>query len=76
MVLVSWNFFLSDVVSVILCVVAGLSPEAVVTAAQSMEEVFYKKGDVIIEQDDIGESFYVLEEGLVSVTVSWIIILH
>lgn len=34
-----------------------------------MEEVFYKKGDVIIYQDDIGDSFYVLEEGVLSVTV-------
>jgi CRP-like cAMP-binding protein len=33
-----------------------------------MEEVFYKKGDAIIEQDDIGDSFFVLEEGQVSVT--------
>jgi hypothetical protein len=50
---------------------AGLSPEAIITAAQSMEEVFFKKGDVIIEQDDIGESFFVLEEGRVSVTVGY-----
>lgn len=35
-----------------------------------MEEVYYKKGDKIIEQDDIGDSFFVLEEGFVSVTVS------
>jgi CRP-like cAMP-binding protein len=34
-----------------------------------MEEIFLKKGDVIIYQDDIGDSFYVLEEGMVSVTV-------
>lgn len=32
-----------------------------------MEEIYFKKGDVIIRQDDIGDSFYVLEEGLVSV---------
>jgi CRP-like cAMP-binding protein len=36
-----------------------------------MEEVYYKKGDKIIEQDDIGDSFFVLEEGFVSVTVSF-----
>ena len=36
-----------------------------------MEEIFYKKGDLIIEQDDIGDCFYVLEEGRVSVTVSF-----
>jgi CRP-like cAMP-binding protein len=48
---------------------AGLSNEAIITAAQSMEEVFFKKWDVIIEQDEIGDSFYILEEGLVSVSV-------
>jgi CRP-like cAMP-binding protein len=53
---------------------AGLSSEALVTAAQSMEEIFYSKGDVIIEQDDIGDSFFVLEEGRVSVTVSTTIV--
>jgi CRP-like cAMP-binding protein len=41
-----------------------------VAAAQSMEEIFYVKGDDIIQQDDIGESFFVLEEGEVTVTVS------
>jgi len=35
-----------------------------------MEEVYFKKGDTIIEQDDIGDTFYVVEEGLVSVLVS------
>jgi len=44
--------------------------EAILSAARSMEEVFYKRGEVIIQQDEIGDSFYVLEEGLVSVTVS------
>jgi hypothetical protein len=48
---------------------AGLSAEALITAAQSMEEVYYIKGDDIIEQDDIGDSFFVLEEGQVVVTV-------
>lgn len=27
------------------------------TAARSMDEVYYKRGDVIIQQDDIGDSF-------------------
>lgn len=40
------------------------------TAAQSMEEISYAKGDDIIEQDDIGDSFFILEEGTVSVRVS------
>lgn len=47
-----------------------MTPEAVMTAARSMDEIYYKRGDVIIQQDDIGDSFFVLEEGLVSVTVS------
>jgi CRP-like cAMP-binding protein len=58
-------FFLHD-----LCFLpAGLNLEAISAAARSMEEIFLKKGDVIIYQDDIGDSFYVLEEGMVSVTV-------
>ena len=35
-----------------------------------MEEIYYVKGEDIIVQDDIGDSFFVLEEGKVSVTVS------
>jgi CRP-like cAMP-binding protein len=35
-----------------------------------MEELHYVKGEIIIEQDDIGDAFFVLEEGIVSVTVS------
>ena len=54
----------------IACHAAGLTTEALLTAAQSMEEVFYAKGSDIIEQDDIGDSFFVLEEGEVVVTVS------
>lgn len=48
----------------------GLSSEALITAAQSMEEIYYVKGEDIIVQDDIGDSFFVLEEGKVSITVS------
>lgn len=55
---------------IVLCFLAGLPPSSIETAARSMEEVYYKKGDKIIEQDDIGDSFFVLEEGFVSVTVS------
>lgn len=65
--LYSFTFLDYSIISMFL---AGLSIEAIHTAARSMEEVFYKKGDIIIYQDDIGDSFYVLEEGLVSVTVS------
>jgi CRP-like cAMP-binding protein len=34
-----------------------------------MEEVFYRQGDKIIVQDDIGDSFYVVEDGIVSILV-------
>lgn len=37
-----------------------------------MEEIYFSKGEDIIEQDDIGDSFFVLEEGTVAVTVSGI----
>ena len=47
---------------------ASLSPEAMITAAQAMEEVFFVKGDEIIRQDDTGDSFFVVEEGTVSIT--------
>ncbi len=49
---------------------AGLPQSSIDAAARSMEEVFYKKGDAIIQQDDMGDSFFVLEEGVVTVTVS------
>lgn len=61
--------FCFDLFSLQLVYSAGLSNEALITAAQSMEEIFYAKGDDIIVQDDIGDSFFVLEEGSVSVTV-------
>lgn len=48
-----------------------MSSETLISAANCMEEVYYKKGDKIIEQDDVGEAFYVLEEGQVSVTVRY-----
>ena len=38
------------------------------TAADSLEEEFYKKGDRIIVQDEVGDTFYILQEGNVSVT--------
>lgn len=31
------------------------------------------KGDVVIQQDDVGDSFFILEEGMVSITVSIVI---
>lgn len=46
-----------------------LSPENLITAAQCLEELYFYKGENIIEQDDIGDTFYVIEEGTVSVTV-------
>ncbi len=50
--------------------IAGLTEEAILNAARSMEEIYFQKGEHIIVQDDIGDSFFVLEEGTVVVTVS------
>ena len=44
----------------------NLSKEQLLTAAQSMEEVSYAKGEFIVIQDEIGDSMYILKEGLVS----------
>ena len=54
--------------------VAGLSPEELRSAAQSMEEIQMVAGDIIIQQDEIGDCFYVLEEGMVAITVYRIVI--
>ena len=34
----------------------GLNDDQLRTAAESLDEVFYKKGDVVIEQDTVGDS--------------------
>lgn len=47
---------------------AGVTDNFLVSAAQSLTEHYYQKGNVIIRQDDVGDSFYILEEGTVSVT--------
>lgn len=49
---------------------AGMSDAELENVAQSMEEIVVPCGHVIIRQDDIGETFYILEEGEVLVTVS------
>jgi CRP-like cAMP-binding protein len=59
---VSWTHLLS-------ISAAGLSEESILNAARTMEECYFKQGDNIIVQDDIGDSFFVLEEGTVVVTV-------
>lgn len=46
----------------------GMSHETLVLVAKSLTEIWYKKGDNIIVQEDIGDAFYVLEEGEVEVT--------
>jgi len=46
----------------------SLSHDQLRFGAQSMEDVFYKKGEVIIQQEDIGDSFFIVEKGTVSVT--------
>ena len=54
---------------IIIIIVAGFGEEALIAVALSLEEIVYKKGDIIIAQGDIGDSFYILEDGLLSVTV-------
>ena len=48
---------------------SNLSTEEYHCAAQSMDEVFFKKGDKIISQDDKGDSFFIIETGKVAVSV-------
>ena len=45
----------------------GMSVESLSSAAQLLEEEYYTKGDKIIQQDDYGDTFYILEEGTVSI---------
>jgi CRP-like cAMP-binding protein len=40
-----------------------MSTESLLSAAQLLEEQYFIKGDVIIKQDDFGDTFYILEEG-------------
>ena len=47
----------------------AIGEEAILTAAKSMEIVKYKKGDYIMRQNEIGDSFYILESGHLSVQV-------
>lgn len=56
-------------VSVLQNVVAfkGMTQESLSSAAQILEEVYYNKDDKIICQDDFGDTFYILEEGTVSI---------
>ena len=45
-----------------------MAPETLRSAADSMDEIYYNNGDHIIKQDDIGDSFFILEHGLLEVT--------
>mmetsp|Transcript_24296 Transcript_24296/g.24905 ORF Transcript_24296/g.24905 Transcript_24296/m.24905 type:complete len:928 (+) Transcript_24296:232-3015(+) len=47
---------------------AKLTDHYLLSAAQNMEEMIVPAGTVLIKQDDVGDSFYVVEEGQVSVT--------
>ncbi len=42
---------------------ASMSTENLISAAQSMEVLYYEKGDNIITQDEIGDAFFICEEG-------------
>ncbi len=42
---------------------ASMSSENLISAAQSMEVLYFEKGDNIIVQDEIGDAFFICEEG-------------
>ena len=50
--------------------IANLPDQYMLSAAQNMEACYYTKGQTIIEQGTIGDAFFVVEGGLVLVTVS------
>lgn len=45
-----------------------LSHEHIITAAQSLDTMDMQLGDVVIRQDDLGDSFFIIESGEVVVT--------
>jgi CRP-like cAMP-binding protein len=47
-----------------------MNKDLLYAAALSMEEVYFTKGQHIIIQDQVGDTFYLIEEGQVVVTVS------
>ncbi len=49
---------------------ASLKSEDLSTLARCLEEVYFEQGDMVIQQDDPGDAFYILEEGDLVVTVS------
>ena len=48
---------------------ASLSVDQLQSAAENMELTIMKEGDIIIQQDDVGDFFCILQEGQVTVTV-------
>ena len=53
--------------------IVDMSDSALTSVAQRMDKKKYVKGDVLIHQDDLGDTFYALEEGEVIVTVRFCI---
>lgn len=49
-------------------VFSTLSSENIITAAQSLDSIDFEFGDTVIMQDDIGDSFFIIEVGEVVVT--------
>eukprot|EP01041_Mallomonas_annulata_P001275 gene1275-2462_t len=47
---------------------AGVPDEFLKFAAQNMEENYYSRNDVVIAQGDIGDAFYIVERGTLSVS--------
>ena len=52
-----------------LMITGNMSKDTLYAAALSMEEAFFTRGQHIIIQDQVGDTFYLIEEGQVVVTV-------
>lgn len=56
--------------------VGNMNKDSLYAAALSMEEVYYTRGQHIIIQDQVGDTFFLIEEGNVVVTVSSVVLLR
>lgn len=48
----------------------GLSSVALESVSYGLEEIVYNENDIVIRQGDVGDSFFILKEGMVSVDQS------
>lgn len=50
-------------------ILAGFSEETLLTVAKSFTAQHYSKGQAIVEQNEVSDSFYIIEYGVVSIAV-------